>query len=249
MTFAASGTANSAQCKGRAASRPCVVILRGFPVTGPHIPTNPRGWGKDERGAGPLPGRRKAAFSFGHLLPIEGMGMPGQPELAAPLPSAPTPSTPPLASIESLNPDTRFSRAPASTSPRAGFSARKALWATNQFFATLDRMLHDQRPPVFHRRSKFDDHGQVDGRLGDAAPGRDGRGMDAGRYQAGRGAGGIIGPTWITAAFFHRQLYAPAVKIEATSYRGDLPPDDNLWVTILCRTMGSAPSRPPLFKC
>jgi allantoicase len=62
-----------------------------------------------------------------------------------------------MTSIESLNPDIPLFR-PHRHQPRLRRSRRPAIWATNQFFAPLDRMLQDH-DPVFIE-GKFDDHGK-----------------------------------------------------------------------------------------
>lgn len=145
-----------------------------------------------------------------------------------------------MASIESLNPDIPLFARTGINLASAGLGAR-ALWATNQFFAPLDRMLQDT-PPVFIE-GKFDDHGKwMDG--WETQRRRDG-GHDAAIIKLA-GAGRIIGFDVDTSHFTGN--YAPAVRIEACTHRGDLPPEDQTWVTILPhRALG--PSAHHYFKC
>jgi allantoicase len=62
-----------------------------------------------------------------------------------------------MTSIESLNPDIPLFARTGINLASAGLGAR-AIWASNQFFAPLDRMLQDH-DPVFIE-GKFDDHGK-----------------------------------------------------------------------------------------
>jgi allantoicase len=130
-----------------------------------------------------------------------------------------------MTSIESLNPDIPLYARTGINLASAGLGAR-AIWATNQFFAPLDRMLQDH-DPVFIE-GKFDDHGKwMDG--WETQRRRDG-GHDSAVIKLA-GAGRIIGFDIETTHFTGN--YAPAVRIEACSFKGDEPPEDQTWVEIL----------------
>ena len=150
--------------------------------------------------------------------------MPGQPDCRAPCPP-PNPRHSHMASIESLNPDIPLFARTGINLASAVLGA-KALWATNQFFAPLRP---DARTTSRRSSSRASSTTTASGwTAGDAAPPR--RRHDAAIIKLA-GAGRIIGFDVDTAHFTGN--YAPAVKIEATSYRGDLPPDEQSWVTIL----------------
>lgn len=130
-----------------------------------------------------------------------------------------------MASIDSLNPDIPLFARTGINLASAGLGA-KAIWSTNEFFAPLERMLHDQ-PPVFID-GKFDDNGKwMDG--WESQRRRDG-GHDMAIIKLAA-AGRIIGFDLDTAHFTGN--YAPAAKVEACAFEGDLPPEDQRWVTIL----------------
>jgi len=130
-----------------------------------------------------------------------------------------------MTSIESLNPDIPLFARTGINLASAGLGAR-AIWATNQFFAPLERMLQDS-DPVFVE-GKFDDHGKwMDG--WETQRRRDG-GHDMAIVKLA-GAGRIIGFDVDTSHFTGN--YAPACKVEACSFKGERPPEDQRWVTIL----------------
>ena len=130
-----------------------------------------------------------------------------------------------MTSIESLNPDIPLFARTGINLASAGLGAR-AIWASNQFFAPLDRMLQDH-DPVFIE-GKFDDHGKwMDG--WETQRRRDG-GHDSAIIRLA-GAGRIIGFDIDTTHFTGN--YAPAARIEACSFAGDEPPADQTWVEIL----------------
>jgi len=130
-----------------------------------------------------------------------------------------------MTAIESLNPDVPLFARTGVNLASAGLGA-KALWATDQFFGPLDRMLSDA-PAVFVE-GKFDDHGKwMDG--WETRRRRDG-GHDSAIVKLAA-AGRIIGFDVDTSHFTGN--YAPAVRLEAAHFRGDLPPEDQAWVTIL----------------
>ena len=156
----------------------------------------------------------------GHLLHFRAFGAPG-------------PGHPrrfrlregPMTSIESLNPDIPLFARTGINLASAGLGA-KAIWASNQFFAPLDRMLQDSAP-VFVE-GKFDDHGKwMDG--WETQRRRDG-GHDMAIIRLA-GPGRVIGFDVDTSHFTGN--YAPAVRIEACTFKGDMPPEDHPWVTIL----------------
>ena len=108
----------------------------------------------------------------------------------------------------------------------AGLGAR-AIWASNQFFAPLDRMLQDHDPRL-HRGASSTTmaSGWMAGRRSAAAT----VAMTA-RSSSSPGRGRIIGFDIDTTHFTGN--YAPAVRIEACSFAGDEPPADQTWVEIL----------------
>lgn len=107
----------------------------------------------------------------------------------------------------------------------AGLGA-KALFATNEFFAPLSRMLDDGDPVFFP--DKFDDHGKwMDG--WESQRRRDG-GHDHAVIQLAA-PGRILGFDVDTAHFTGN--YAPACKIEAAAPDDGKITDETSWVTIL----------------
>lgn len=145
-----------------------------------------------------------------------------------------------MTSIESLNPDIPLFARTGVNLASAGLGAR-AIWATDQFFAPLDRMLQDH--PAEFIPGKFDDHGKwMDG--WETRRRRDG-GHDWAIVKLAA-AGRIIGFDVDTSHFTGN--YAPAVRIEACSFRGDQPPEDQPWVQILPhRPLGASAHH--YFKC
>jgi len=130
-----------------------------------------------------------------------------------------------MTSIESPTPDLPpFARTGINLAS-AGLGAR-AIWATDAFFAPLERML-DDAPPIFVE-GKFDAHGKwMDGW---ETRRRRGGGHDMAIVKlaaAGRIAGFDIDTSHFTGN------YAPAARIEACAFSGDRPPEDLPWTDIL----------------
>ncbi|SMX44872.1 allantoicase [Actibacterium lipolyticum] len=129
-----------------------------------------------------------------------------------------------MPSIESLNPDVPLYARTGINLASAGLGA-KAVSATNEFFAPLERML-DDHDPVFIP-DKFDDHGKwMDG--WESQRRRDG-GHDHATIKLAA-PGRILGFDVDTAHFTGN--YAPACMIEACSVKGD-DLTDATWVKIL----------------
>ncbi|WP_372604128.1 allantoicase [Actibacterium sp.] len=144
-----------------------------------------------------------------------------------------------MPSIESLNPDVPLFARTGVNLASAGLGA-KALAATNEFFAPLERMLDDS-DPVFIE-GKFDDHGKwMDG--WETQRRRDG-GHDYATIKLAA-PGRILGFDVDTAHFTGN--YAPACKIEACSSKSD-DLENASWVTILPNKPLSA-SAHHFFKC
>jgi allantoicase len=145
-----------------------------------------------------------------------------------------------MTSIDRLNPEIPLYARTGINLASAGLGA-KAIYATNEFFAPLERMLHDQ-PAVFIE-GKFDDHGKwMDG--WESQRRRDG-GHDWAVIKLAA-AGRLIGFDIDTSHFTGN--YAPAAMIEACSFKGDTPPEDQTWVQILPhRPLG--PSAHHFFPC
>ena len=146
-----------------------------------------------------------------------------------------------MPTIETLNPDQPLFARTGINLASAGLGAR-GLWATNEFFAPLERMLQDSEP-VFVP-GKFDDHGKwMDG--WETQRRRDG-GHD---YAVIRLAapGRLLGFDVDTAHFTGN--YAPACMIEAASLPSGAAPDENTgWVQVLKhRPLG--PSAHHYFPC
>lgn len=130
-----------------------------------------------------------------------------------------------MPSIESLNPNIPLFARTGINLASAGLGAR-AIWATNEFFAPLDRMLSDAAPVFIE--DKFDENGKwMDG--WETQRRRDG-GHDMAIIKLAR-AGRIIGFDIDTTHFTGN--YAPALRIEACATKDDTPPDNTSWVTIL----------------
>ncbi|MBM7066366.1 allantoicase [Actibacterium sp. 188UL27-1] len=129
-----------------------------------------------------------------------------------------------MPTIEALNPDVPLYARTGINLASAGLGA-KAISSSNEFFAPLERMLHDA-DPVFIP-GKFDDHGKwMDG--WETQRRRDG-GHDHGVIQLA-GAGRVLGFDVDTRHFTGN--YAPACKIEAASAPDGLT-DGTMWVQIL----------------
>ncbi len=131
-----------------------------------------------------------------------------------------------MPSIENLNPDTPLFARTGINLASEGLGAR-AISASNEFFAPLERMLHDTTP-VFVP-DKFDDHGKwMDG--WETQRRRDG-GHDHGVIQLAA-AGRILGFDVDTAHFTGN--YAPACMIEAAALApGEEPGPATKWVQVL----------------
>ena len=143
-----------------------------------------------------------------------------------------------MPTIETLNPDVPLFARTGINLASAGLGA-KALWATNEFFAPLERMLADS-DPIFIA-DKFDDHGKwMDG--WESQRRRDGGHDEAIIKLAAPGR--ILGFDIDTAHFTGN--YAPACKIEAASTK-ELS-DDTQWVQIL-RHHPLGPDAHHFYKC
>ncbi|MHC0054767.1 allantoicase [Actibacterium sp. D379-3] len=144
-----------------------------------------------------------------------------------------------MPSIESLNPDVPLYARTGINLASAGLGA-KAIAATNEFFAPLERMLDDSEP-VFVE-GKFDDHGKwMDGW---ETQRRRGGGHDHATIKLAA-PGRILGFDVDTAHFTGN--YAPACRIEACSTTDDKLEDAN-WVQILPnRPLGASAHH--FFKC
>ncbi|MEJ6394493.1 allantoicase [Gymnodinialimonas sp. 2305UL16-5] len=130
-----------------------------------------------------------------------------------------------MTSIERLNPDIPLFARTGINLASAGLGA-KAIFATNDFFAPLERMLHDS-DPIFIE-GKFDENGKwMDG--WESQRRRDG-GHDHAIVRLAA-PGRIIGFDVDTSHFTGN--YAPAVMIEACSFKGNVPPEDQRWVPVL----------------
>jgi hypothetical protein len=107
----------------------------------------------------PLPTGRKAAYSLVHCCILGQSAHRVRPVPANAAARALQPDEPdaPMTSIESLNPDIPLFARTGVNLASAGLGAR-AIWATDQFFAPLDRMLQDH--PAEYIPGKFDDHGK-----------------------------------------------------------------------------------------
>lgn len=130
-----------------------------------------------------------------------------------------------MVSVESLNAQIPLFARTGVNLASAGLGA-KALWCTDEFFAPLERMLHDQ-PPVFIE-GKFDDNGKwMDG--WETRRRRNG-GHDIAIIKLAA-AGRIIGFDVDTSHFTGN--FAPAVMIEgAQSFDSD-PTPDTKWIRVL----------------
>lgn len=146
-----------------------------------------------------------------------------------------------MPSIENLNPDVPLYARTGINLASQGLGAR-AVSASNEFFAPLERMLHDA-PAVFIP-DKFDDHGKwMDG--WESQRRRDG-GHDYAVMKLAA-PGRILGFDVDTAHFTGN--YAPACMIEACSMRpGEDPDDDTKWVKIL-RHSALGPDSHHYFPC
>lgn len=145
-----------------------------------------------------------------------------------------------MPSIESLNPDLPLFARSGINLASAGLGA-EGVYATNEFFAPLERMLHDH-PPVF-LEGEFDDNGKwMDG--WETQRRRDG-GHDHAVIRLAS-AGRILGFDVDTSHFTGN--YAPAVRIEAASPEDGQITDHTRWVEILHnRPLG--PDAHHYFKC
>ena len=145
-----------------------------------------------------------------------------------------------MTTIESLSPEIPLFARTGINLASAGLGAR-AIFATNEFFAPLERMLHDSAPIFIE--GKFDEHGKwMDG--WESQRRRDG-GHDHAIIRLAT-AGRIIGFDVDTSHFTGN--FAPAVMVEACSYRGNLPDEDQRWVPILMhKPLG--PSAHHFFPC
>lgn len=146
-----------------------------------------------------------------------------------------------MTTIEALNQDKPLYARTGINLASAGLGAR-ALSATNEFFAPLERMLHDAEPIFIE--GKFDDHGKwMDG--WESQRRRDG-GHDHATI-ALAAPGRILGFNVDTSHFTGN--YAPACQIEACSLpKGEDPTEDTRWVQIL-RHRALGPSAPHYFAC
>ncbi|MEM6637484.1 MAG: allantoicase [Pseudomonadota bacterium] len=131
-----------------------------------------------------------------------------------------------MPTIEALNPDKPLFARTGINLASAGLGAR-AVWATNEFFAPLERMLRDEEPTFIE--GKFDDHGKwMDG--WETQRRRDG-GHDMAIVRLA-GAGRILGFDIDTRHFTGN--YAPAARIEACALdNGAAPDEETRWVTVL----------------
>ncbi|EPX87086.1 allantoicase [Salipiger mucosus] len=146
-----------------------------------------------------------------------------------------------MPSIESLNPDLPLFARSGINLASAGLGA-KALEATNEFFAPLERMLADSEPVFIE--GKFDDNGKwMDG--WESQRRRDG-GHDWAVIKLAA-AGRVLGFDVDTRHFTGN--YAPACRIEATVLGADESPDESTrWVEILpYKPLG--PSAHHFFRC
>ncbi|SFD05834.1 allantoicase [Tropicimonas isoalkanivorans] len=143
-----------------------------------------------------------------------------------------------MPTIESLNPDVPLFARTGINLASAGLGAR-ALAATNEFFAPLERMLEDSEPVFI--AGKFDEHGKwMDGW---ETQRRRGGGHDHAVIQLAA-PGRILGFD-VDTRFFTGN-YAPACKIEATSTREVT--DETRWAEILPnRPLG--PDAHHFFRC
>jgi allantoicase len=145
-----------------------------------------------------------------------------------------------MPAIETLNPDVPLYARTGINLASHGLGA-KAIFATDEFFAPLERMLLDS-DPIFIE-GKFDDHGKwMDGW---ESRRRRGGGHDHAIIKLA-GAGRIIGFNVDTSHFTGN--YAPAVMIEAASFKGNVPDEDTRWVPIL-HHKALGPSSHHYFKC
>lgn len=145
-----------------------------------------------------------------------------------------------MPSIESLNPDVPLFARTGINLASAGLGAR-AICATNEFFAPLERMLQDS-DPIFIP-DKFDDHGKwMDG--WETQRRRDG-GHDHAVIKLAA-PGRILGFNVDTSHFTGN--YAPACKIQACSIDDDADLDEARWVDILPhKPLGASAHH--FFKC
>ena len=145
-----------------------------------------------------------------------------------------------MPTIESLNPDVPLFARTGINLASHGLGARPVS-ATNEFFAPLERMLHDHEPEFFPGR--FDDHGKwMDG--WETQRRRDG-GHDHAVIKLAT-SGRILGFNVDTSHFTGN--YAPACKIEAAAVGPEGITDDTQWVTILGhKALGASAHH--FFKC
>ena len=141
-----------------------------------------------------------------------------------------------MTSIESLNPDIPLFARTGINLASAGLGAR-AIWASNQFFAPLDRMLQGSRPRL--HRGQVRRPRQVDGRLGDGSAAAT-VAIDSAIIRLA-GAGRIIGFDIDTTHFTGN--YAPAARIEACSFAGRRNRPPTRHGSRSCATSRSAPRR------
>ncbi|MEM8958134.1 MAG: allantoicase [Pseudomonadota bacterium] len=146
-----------------------------------------------------------------------------------------------MPTIETLNPDVPLYARTGINLASDGLGAR-AVSCTNEFFAPLERMLHDSVPVFFPDR--FDDHGKwMDG--WETQRRRDG-GHDHAVIKLAA-PGRLLGFDVDTAHFTGN--YAPACKIEAVSLPpGTDPDEDTRWVQVL-RHSALGASAHHFFKC
>jgi allantoicase len=145
-----------------------------------------------------------------------------------------------MTTIDKLDPDVPLFVRSGINLASAGLGA-KAISATDEFFAPLERMLEDD-PAIFYP-DRFDDNGKwMDGW---ETRRRRGSGHDHAVIRLAT-AGRLLGFDVDTSHFTGN--YAPAVKIEACHSSSEVPAPDKRWVEILPnRPLG--PSAHHYFRC